>query len=53
MSRLDDEEQAEYLERWRIARDEIEKVRTAHRDGAIGLIMMLQRAREIRRKYGV
>lgn len=55
MSRLDDEEQSEYLDRWsskqRKMQAEILQVRTAHRDRAISWIRMQVIIARIRRKY--
>ena len=55
MSRLDDEEQLEWIQRWttkhRRMRAEILQARTAHRDGAISWIRMQVIIARIRRKY--
>lgn len=55
MSRLDDEEQVAWIERWntrqRRMQAEILQVRTAHRDGAISWIRMQVIIARIRRKY--
>lgn len=55
MSRLDDEEQSEYLDRWsskqRKMQAEILKVRFARRDGAISGIEMWAMIIRIRIKY--
>lgn len=55
MSRLDDEEQIEWIKRWttrqRRMQAEILQVRTAHRDGAISWIRMQVIIARTRRKY--
>ena len=55
MSRLDDEEQYEWIARWstkqRRMQAEILQVRTAHRDGSISWIRMQVIIARIRRKY--
>lgn len=55
MSRLDDEEQIEWIQRWstkqRRMQAEILQARTAHRDGAISWIRMQMIIVRIRRKY--
>jgi len=55
MSRLDDEEQIEWIQRWstkqRRMQAEILQARTAYRDGAISWIRMQVIIARIRRKY--
>lgn len=55
MSRLDDEEQIEWIQRWstkqRRMQAEILQVRTAYRDGAISWIRMQMIIARTRRKY--
>ena len=55
MSRLDDQEQIEWIQRWstkqRRMQAEILQVRMAHRDGAISWIRMQVIIARIRRKY--
>ena len=55
MSRLDDDEQYEWIRRWstkqRRMQAEILQVRTAHRDGAISWIRMQVIIARIRHKY--
>jgi hypothetical protein len=55
MSRLDDEEQIEWIKRWttrqRRMQAEILQVRTAYRDGAISWIRMQVIIARTRRKY--
>ena len=55
MSKLDDAEQAQYLDRWikrkELMAGEIRQVKTAHRYGAITWVSMQIRIHEIRRKY--
>ena len=55
MSRLDDEEQIEWINRWstrqRRMQAEILQAHTAHRDGAISWIRMQVIIARIRRKY--
>ena len=55
MSKLDDEEQIEWIRRWstkqRRMQAEILQVRTAYRDGAISWIRMQVIIARIRRKY--
>ena len=55
MSRLDDEEQIEWIRRWstkqRRMQAEILQVRTAYRDGAISWIRMQVIIARIRHKY--
>ena len=55
MSKLDDEEQIEWINRWstkqRRMQSEILQARTAYRDGAISWIRMQVIIARIRRKY--
>lgn len=55
MSKLDDEEQIEWIRRWstkqRRMQSEILQARMAHRDGAISWIRMQVIIARIRRKY--
>ena len=55
MSRLDDQEQIEWIQRWstkqRRMQAEILQVRTAYRDGAISWIRMQVIIARTRRKY--
>ena len=55
MSKLDDEEQIEWINRWstkqRRMQSEILQARMAHRDGAISWIRMQVIIARIRRKY--
>ena len=55
MSRLDDQEQIEWIQRWstkqRRMQAEILQARMAHRDGAISWIRMQMIIARIRRKY--
>ena len=55
MSKLDDEEQIEWINRWstkqRRMQAEILQAHTAHRDGAISWIRMQVIIARIRRKY--
>ncbi len=55
MSKLDDEEQIEWIRRWstkqRRMQSEILQARMAHRDGAISWIRMQVVIARIRRKY--